>query len=90
MSDKILGFFGFGFKGATSKLGNDQDLEFSGRVAVLAVRGKEKVNHLNKYISGNGFKPIVFEFEESLKFKEWFLRNLSSKKFRFRFNRMSQ
>ena len=23
MSDKILGFFGFGFKGATSKLGND-------------------------------------------------------------------
>jgi len=52
-----------------NKLENDQDLKFSGRVAVLAVRGKEKVRYLNQYISGNGFKPIVIEFEESLKFK---------------------
>jgi len=52
-----------------NKLENEQHLKFSGRVAVLAVRGKEKVRSLNHYISSYGFRPIVIEFEESLKLK---------------------
>lgn len=46
-----------------------KDKKFSGRIAVLAVKGREKVESLNCLISKYGFKPIVLEFEESLKLK---------------------
>lgn len=42
---------------------------FSGRVGVLAIRGKDKVKSLNQYISQHGLKPVVLEFEETLKLK---------------------
>ena len=46
-----------------------ENKKFYGRCAVVSKRGKEKARELKKFISDQGFSPVVLEFEEAMRLK---------------------